>query len=1423
MEVEKATDPMEEEREFEEEGEDSEKGSFDSLPCNSAVLKSNDGETNDNVLQNNTSEDDNTDVQDEKTQEEENGQQHEVRNGEFQFQIQSFHIVNARQGKKQYKCDVCTGTYQHAFSLKRHFLRTHINYRYLSEADITNCNINLNLVRQLRTETDQSTGNGANHASEARSLGLYRCHLCSTLFDTRDELKSHVSSHADDNVQKGFSCGHCEMTFSHRQNLVRHQSVHSGERQFLCRHCGKSFPSLANQRRHEKIHENLNLPFPCSFCRASFLQNVHLQKHLKKFHAEKLYLCESCPRFFLSREQLEQHNRMHQVDTEEGPPSKKCKVPDSRVVYKGKRGKSFESDFKYCCSVCKRRFATYLNMCRHKKAAHAPAQQERHTRSLQLRKDPVAVRSRTSKPVVKEMSEEEFYTTIAHRISENLLYHLDGKSSQLKIKQDQCAFPEERSQTVNVQWSIHNFPAAFDITQMMQIYSNRVPSGSNTVSIDESDNSEETECVFTCQVQQSGLGVQHKANGVIQSKQKPKDSIIGHSVPVTFVCSVCTEKFHSLQAIEDHEVNNHPNVLCTHVELEGDKEVPPELCRTFMSPVGFLHKSCSGSSDEHMPSMQDESLKCTKCNSDFASRQELHQHILDCGNNSDFQKQLTKRFSVHSRLGCSVRKPVSTSKSPYVKGRRRVRLGGSPSEDTKRQRREHPHPCRPSEHVQEGALDLKTRVPSPPSESTADIIVLSESTVVVGNEKESDMVVLDGETVVENIEEDCIMLSNTDSNCEKLDAADEVVEKASDDVVVVEKAGEKEVPVLYSPDYVQHSSPAELVGNIIDDHHEEVVASGDNEDSQVLAATCITAGRTKGAAAKQEVSKDARPDNELHDLEADSVAPLVLGQGRRILRSKTAAASGSSNASSVSLVNSHTCSTCKRSFTYLASLKKHLRDICPNKKVAEQRAMKRRRGGRGQKKDNHSVPPSEQRDMSPQEDNDREITSEVQVVTSLPSVSPVICCEEADTSGLELLANASSMDSAAIQARVLGSMGEAVWDTGLSNRASRERRLSNVRGAKNAAGVVTVTGIATAKVKEEVGGRASEALDIEPKQEQKPPAQELSCPYCLHSFAYLSNFRKHLREVCLLKKKKHAAKKAAEEADASAKVVGNAGGEESSRLLMERVEPSTPMTMSFKGRIENSVINIMRNQSKQVELIGPKAASVKGDQPGAANHSSPNFMTFSCPVCHKIFLSYVKMLQHRLSHKLQTEEGPAAVKVERAEGTPEPGASSQEQVETTLPEQSTEPHADVLASSEEPTLPVAASSSLGLKTEEDQRFDEILVGLRGGDDNSASKLDVASDEIKREEHNYAVSLAELDSLPDEEEEVEDAVTSSRDDSQADGTVDAVAKKEAARKVIAEEVLNAVVVNRRLPSKEKVRRRVRRVSGRPKSGVLRDRQ
>ena len=67
----------------------------------------------------------------------------------YQFDLKSRHVVKSRLGRKVFKCDICMAVYRHAFSLKRHYIRNHINYNYVTKGDLQNCQITSEALETL--------------------------------------------------------------------------------------------------------------------------------------------------------------------------------------------------------------------------------------------------------------------------------------------------------------------------------------------------------------------------------------------------------------------------------------------------------------------------------------------------------------------------------------------------------------------------------------------------------------------------------------------------------------------------------------------------------------------------------------------------------------------------------------------------------------------------------------------------------------------------------------------------------------------------------------------------------------------------------------------------------------------------------------------------------------------------------------------------------------------------------------------------------------------------------------------------------------------------------------------------------------------------------------------------------------------------
>lgn len=61
--------------------------------------------------------------------------------GMFLFKNEEHHKCKMPDDSDGFRCDVCPSFYQRAFSLKRHYLKTHINPLFVTERDLQNCGI----------------------------------------------------------------------------------------------------------------------------------------------------------------------------------------------------------------------------------------------------------------------------------------------------------------------------------------------------------------------------------------------------------------------------------------------------------------------------------------------------------------------------------------------------------------------------------------------------------------------------------------------------------------------------------------------------------------------------------------------------------------------------------------------------------------------------------------------------------------------------------------------------------------------------------------------------------------------------------------------------------------------------------------------------------------------------------------------------------------------------------------------------------------------------------------------------------------------------------------------------------------------------------------------------------------------------------
>ncbi|XP_076355444.1 uncharacterized protein LOC143249455 [Tachypleus tridentatus] len=323
-------------------------------------------------------------------------------------------------------------------------------------------------------------------------------------------------------------------------------------------------------------------------------------------------------------------------------------------------------------------------MCRHRRLAHQYIPRGKQCKNKYGK--PIVQNSSALQDSNCGLSEAEFFLTIAEKISENLIHFVDGKSSQIHDGAKKSPSKYKMALKNKVLWTNYNFPSGFDFSRNEEVSEeidksqprrtepeilseecNILKAIGLKQECDELGEGNEVSRMDNFSEESGPISDEEVVLNKSETQEITESSVKSNVVEgnIIYICKTCGERFASLKIIEDHKLNNHPNVFCTHIEVEGEKEIPPEICYHLCSPVGKL-RSCVV---PPLTSTDNSKLHCTKCQETFDSVPDLHLHILECGGDKSFIKysqKINKLYKNKIRKRRKYGKGIQTYLDEYI-------------------------------------------------------------------------------------------------------------------------------------------------------------------------------------------------------------------------------------------------------------------------------------------------------------------------------------------------------------------------------------------------------------------------------------------------------------------------------------------------------------------------------------------------------------------------------------------------------------------------------------------------------------------------------------------------------------------------------------------------------------------------------------
>lgn len=220
---------------------------------------------------------------------------------DYVFTIEPSQVLVADKGQKLYKCNVCSGVYQRRGALKKHYLKAHINYRYLTSRDLQIAGFKGERLDRMLVRWKHATD----------QIGYYHCHKCYISYGTAVELRCHVMSHPPppsvQQQQQQQPAAVVQQTAAKRSAAA----VAAKPRELLCLYCDRVVGNEEDRRAHQaKAHPPKRKSHTCAYCQLNFFDLYTMHQHLCAAHQDVYHGCAECKERFASCELAESHKNV---------------------------------------------------------------------------------------------------------------------------------------------------------------------------------------------------------------------------------------------------------------------------------------------------------------------------------------------------------------------------------------------------------------------------------------------------------------------------------------------------------------------------------------------------------------------------------------------------------------------------------------------------------------------------------------------------------------------------------------------------------------------------------------------------------------------------------------------------------------------------------------------------------------------------------------------------------------------------------------------------------------------------------------------------------------------------------------------------------------------------------------------------------